>query len=332
MNLKRVVTPETRHLLQRINRQSLHHQVRRRAHCILLHSQDFSVGQLMDIFSVGEKTIYNWFNEWENRGMAGLYNRPGRGRKAIFDDEQKEQIKQWAQRYPRQLKQVVQKVKEVWKITVSTQTIKRVLKSLKMSWHRFRRGVAGQPDPQEYAQKQFTLEVLKDLDESGEIDLRYMDESGFSLIPTVPYGWQEIGETEAIPSARSPRLNVLGFMKRQGVLESYTSIQSINSDVVIACIDAFFPTVDKPTVIVMDQASIHTSNAIQDKLDEWKARNIHIFELPTYSPELNLIEILWRFMKYEWLEVDAYKSWKSLREHVEKMLREFGKEFVINFG
>ena len=121
-------------------------------------------------------------------------------------------------------------------------------------------------------------------------------------------------------------------MKRQGVLESYTSIQSINSDVVIACIDAFFPTVDKPTVIVMDQASIHTSNAIQDKLDEWKARNIHIFELPTYSPELNLIEILWRFMKYEWLEVDAYKSWKSLREHVEKMLREFGKEFVINFG
>ena len=206
MNLKRVVTPETRHLLQRINRQSLHHQVRRRAHCILLHSQDFSVGQLMDIFSVGEKTIYNWFNEWENRGMAGLYNRPGRGRKAIFDDEQKEQIKQWAQRYPRQLKQVVQKVKEVWKITVSTQTIKRVLKSLKMSWHRFRRGVAGQPDPQEYAQKQFTLEVLKDLDESGEIDLRYMDESGFSLIPTVPYGWQEIGETEAIPSARSPRL------------------------------------------------------------------------------------------------------------------------------
>jgi len=34
------------------------------------------------------------------------------------------------------------------------------------------------------------------------------------------------------------------------------SVQSINSDVVIACIDAFFPVVDKPTVIVVDRASM----------------------------------------------------------------------------
>ena len=82
----------------------------------------------------------------------------------------------------------------------------------------------------------------------------------------------------------------------------------------------------------MDQASIHMSAAIQDKRDEWKARNIYIFVLLTYAPELkNLIEILWRFMKYEWLEVEAYKSWESLRAHVETMLREFEEEFVINF-
>jgi hypothetical protein len=28
--------------------------------------------------------------------------------------------------------------------------------------------------------------------------------------------------------------------------------------------------------------------------------------LPPYSPELNLIEILWRFMKYYWLPFSAY--------------------------
>jgi hypothetical protein len=36
----------------------------------------------------------------------------------------------------------------------------------------------------------------------------------------------------------------------------------MTSEVVIACIDAFFATVDKRTVIVVDQASIHTSDAI----------------------------------------------------------------------
>lgn len=66
---------------------------------------------------------------------------------------------------------------------------------------------------------------------------------------------------------------------------------------VVACIDAFFPTVNKPTVIVVDQSSIHTSDIILNKLEEWRERNLTIFQLPPYSPHLNLIEILWRFIK-----------------------------------
>jgi hypothetical protein len=95
------------------------------------------------------------------------------------------------------------------------------------------------------------------LDEKGEIDLYYLDESGFCLIPSVPYAWQDIGEQLNISSRRSRRLNVLGIMNKRNELKSYVSYQSINSDVVIACIDAFFTTGDKPTVIVTDQASIH---------------------------------------------------------------------------
>ncbi len=52
----------------------------------------------------------------------------------------------------------------------------------------------------------------------------------------------------------------------------------------------------------MDQASIHTSHAIL-VLAEWQEKQLEIFWLPTYSPHLNLIEILWRFMKYEWMKL-----------------------------
>jgi transposase len=101
--------------------------------------------------------------------------------------------------------------------------------------------------------------------------------------------------------------------------------------VVIACIDAFFPTVHKPTVIVTDQASLHTSDAIVDKQEEWKQRNITLFELPSYSPELNLIEILWRFITYEWIDISAYKNWATFVASVEKILKEVGENYVINF-
>ena len=94
---------------------------------------------------------------------------------------------------------------------------------------------------------------------------------------------------------------------------------------------SFFRAVSKRTVIVMDQASIHTSDAMQDKLEEWQQRQIEIFRLPSYSPQLNLIEILWRFIKYEWIEISAYRSWQTLVEYVEKVLKEFGENYVIDF-
>jgi transposase len=74
--------PEAQGLLQRLYRQSRHHQVRQRA---LLSIQDYSIAQLMDIFGVSRKTLYNWFNHWESQGIVGLYNRPGRGRKSTFN-------------------------------------------------------------------------------------------------------------------------------------------------------------------------------------------------------------------------------------------------------
>ena len=331
MILIRKINPLSAKLLKRIYRQSRYHYVRQRAHCLILASQPTKVEKLSEIFQVSSNPIYNWLNRWESWGMVGLYNKPGRGCKPTFNYSQKEQIKEWTKEEPRQLKQVVQKVQEAWGIKTSKKTIQRILKMLSYSWHRMRRGVGVKPPSQEYQDKKAQLEELKRLDDDGEIHLYYLDETGFCLIPCVPYGWQNIGEYLTIPTRRSRRINVLGIMNRHNHLETYISAQSINSDVVIACIDAFFAAVDKPTVIVTDQASIHTSGAIFDKLEEWKQRNITIFELPSYSPELNLIEILWRFIKYEWIKIDAYKSWETYVSSVEKILKEFGENFVINF-
>ncbi|XHX77169.1 MAG: IS630 family transposase [Stenomitos frigidus ULC029] len=327
----REINPLSLKLLERIYRQSQHHQVRQRAHFLILAVQGVKVEMAMNLFKVSYKTIYNWLNRWESEGMVGLYNKPGRGRKRTFNEAQEKSIRAWAKQEPRQLKQVQQKIKETWGIDTSTETIKRILKTFSMSWHRLRRAVGGEPEPTQYEEKKAQLEALKRLENEGKIDLYFLDQTGFCLIPSVPYGWQDQGEYLTIKSRRSPRLNVLGLMNRKNHLEAYVSTQSINSDVVIACIDTFFPVVNKPTVIVADQASIHTSHAMLDKVDEWQARGITIFILPSYSPQLNLIEILWRFIKYEWLEIEAYSNWQTFVDSVEKILREFGENYVINF-
>jgi len=286
----------------------------------------------MEIFKVGRQTIYNWFSAWEETRLVGLYNRPGRGRKPLFTPEQKAQIKEWVKTNPKNLNWVINQIKETWNITTSKDTIKRILKSLSMTWHRVRRTVFGEPDPDEYKEKKQQLENLEKQAKAGKIDLRYFDESGFSLTSYIPYAWQDKVDPAEIKTQRSQRFNVLEFMNKNQELESYIFKCNITSEIVIVCIDKFCETRTKPTTIVMDQASIHTSKNIEKKVAEWKAKGVDIFWLPTYSPQLNLIEILWRFMRYEWIELDAYKSLEQLVSYVEEVLKGFGEKYIINFA
>src|SRR5882762_4240769 len=115
-------------------------------------------------------------------------------------------------------------------------------------------------------------------------------------------------------------------------LQAYSRVGSVDSDVVVRCINDFCKDIDKKTVVVMDNSPIHTSETFQKNIPVWKDRGLDIFYLPKYSPELNCIEILWRFIKYEWIEFDAYKSWTHLVNYVENVLQNFGEKYKIIFG
>lgn len=54
---------------------------------------------------------------------------------------------------------------------------------------------------------------------------------------------------------------------------------------------------DKPLVIVLDNYSVHKSARFQEERQRWRAANVDLFFLPSYSPELSGIEPLWRDVK-----------------------------------
>jgi transposase len=160
-----------------------------------------------------------------------------------------------------------------------------------------------------------------------------LDESGFCLTPYVPYAWQEKGHPIALETSHSKRLNVLGLLNRYNDLHAYSFEGNIDSEVVIACIDEFCKKeIKRETFIIIDNAPVHTSEAFTEKIEEWETKNLKIFRLPSYSPELNLIEILWRFIKYEWIELQAYKSWNNFVAYIENVIKNFGIEYKINFA
>jgi len=171
------------------------------------------------------------------------------------------------------------------------------------------------------------------LEHNGYIDLYFGDESGISLTPSIPYGWQKRGRknTQSIPTQRSAVINVFGLLSRDNRFESYITKGSNTSATIIAYIDDFATKITKKTIIVLDNAPIHKSNDFIEKMAEWEEMDLFIFFLPPYSPHFNLIETLWRKIKYEWLKASAYISIEALQEALCNILVNIGTEYTINF-
>lgn len=160
----------------------------------------------------------------------------------------------------------------------------------------------------------------------------FTDESGFNLTPTIPYGWQTIGEQRTIRSSKGRVANVYGLLSRMGKLMVYSTDENINSQFIIECIDEVAQTIKRPTVLVLDNAPWHKAHKLLNKQKQWMEKELYLFFLPTYSPHLNLIETLWRKMKYRWLKPEDYLSAKKMKQAIVNIIQLYDQQFCINFS
>lgn len=199
-------------------------------------------------------------------------------------------------------------------------------------WKRIRKSVKSKRDEEKFRRSQQELREWEEMEERGEIDMYYYDEAGFSLNPGVSYAWQEKGATIEVPTGRSVQINITGFLSKKKGLESFAFTGTITSDIVVECFNIFIKTLTKKTLIVIDNATIHTSEEFDNYIEEWEAEGLYLYYLPEYSPELNAIEILWRCIKYYWLPFSAYLSFSHLQSALEYILANYGSVYKILFA
>lgn len=120
-------------------------------------------------------------------------------------------------------------------------------------------------------------------------------------------------------------------MSPEQKLVTYLTEKSIDSQFIIQSLDDFAEKITKLTVVILDNAPWHISQYIQAKIDQWEQKGLFILYLPTYSPHLNKIETLWRFIKYQWLKIKDYSNLDTLKQAIRNILRKFGTEYSIEF-
>lgn len=328
------LTSEQRQQLTEIMKSSAPQRKRMRAHAILLSERRYSINQIADIYQTDRDRVSQWLDWWEQYQFEGLDDDPRGGRPPTLTPEEKKEAVEIVRQEPRSIKQGLKSIAdEIGKI-ISGDTLKQILRAADYIWKRMRRSSHSFRDEEGFRAAQVELAGLRadSLMPGSDFDLWYFDEAGFTLQPSIPYAWQAVGERRELASTHGSRQNVLGFFNLHHQFHAFAFEGSIDSHVVTGCFDLFSQRLERPALVLVDNAPMHTSDEFEEEIERWQQEDLYVKFLPAYCPELNLIEILWRKIKYEWLPLDAYQSFKTMTEALFEVIGSIGSKYRITFA
>ena len=193
--------------------------------------------------------------------------------------------------------------------------------------------IPAKADPQE--QSKFLEEELQprlDEAERGEREVWFADASHFLFGAVLGYLWCRFRLFVKSPGGRK-RLNVLGAVNAQTrqvcYLSNDTTVNQTTVVQLIAKIRGFSGSITgqldklkqfhlgKPVTLVLDNAKYQKTEAVRLAA---KLFNVELLYLPAYSPNLNLIERLWKWVKKEALACNHLDSFADFQAAIELRL------------
>jgi transposase len=162
------------------------------------------------------------------------------------------------------------------------------------------------------------------------------DEASFPQWGTLNYTWAPIGEQPVVETSGTRR-----SYKVFGLIDYFTGRfyakgheGKLNADSYIDFLAEVLSKTKKHIILIQDNAPYHTSMQMIEFFDEHKDR-ITVYHLPTFSPDYNPIEKLWKKVKQAGTHLHYFPTFESLILKVEDMLEMFSnvkKEVLSLFG
>lgn len=178
-------------------------------------------------------------------------------------------------------------------------------------------------------------EILKLAKERGA-QILFGDEASFPQWGTLSYTWAKRGQQPVVKtSGKRKGYKVFGMIDYfSGQFFSMTTTERLNS----ASYEEFLSQVLAKTtahlILIQDGAKYHTSAALKAFFEKHKER-LTVYQLPSYSPDYNPIEKLWKKIKTQETHLHHFPTFESLVKKVDEALVRFEntqKEVLALFG
>ena len=307
-------------------------RARRKCWVVYLRGNGYACQEVAGVVRVDADTVTEYVRKYRDGGLPGLlagdYRQPG-GRL----DGHAEQLKDvFEKRPPHTVSHAIEMIEQETGLRLQPSACRGFLHKLGLKPRRcgLEPGKALEDAEQQKAQQEFhdqKLQPMLDEAKQGRRVVLFVDAAHFVMGAFLGMLWCFARQLLPSSSGRK-RYNVLGAydpIRHEAV--TLTNDTVVNQETFCALLDkiaAAYAATGIPITLVLDNARYQKCQSVFDKA---QALGIGLLYLPAYSPNLNLIERLWRFVKKQVLYSTHYSTFAAFKESIDGCLRDLGTRF-----
>jgi len=357
MPAKNHLTPKQKEKLQKALKTEENGEIRERILILLLLNSGKTQLEIADFLGCSKNTVCYWCVHGDPDNFESFKDKRMKGNHAKATEEYIELLLQLVTKEPQELgyefgrwstQRLATHLEEITGIKLSGSQVGRILIKKKYVYLWAKYSLESKRDEKKRkAFKKKLEEYLKIEKENPErLQVWFWDESGFSLRVLRRKNWCHKGTRKKVRGERRKgRVNVMGALRYSDKKRFVDFLDKSHSKNFYKVLKIFYQElvnewiekgnkreefVDKgpKIVIILDNASFHKKAEYIQKI-EAEMPNIHLEYLPKYSPDYNLIELVWHSAK-EYLANRFFKSIEELEYLLHQLLNEGG--LIIKWG
>jgi transposase len=286
---------------------------------------------IRSVWNVSPQTIYNWLNDFLANGWNSLAYHKAPGRPARLTKSQKQALSQWIEAGPEACGYqtgcwtsvlIQDLIQQKFQVLYTRFYVCELLRNLGFSFQkaRFISDHLDEEARRRWMKKEFP-KIVKQARQLGA-PVYFGDEASFALWGSLSYTWARKGQ--------QPHVKTTGLRKGYKV---FGAIEFFSGQLIYQGTEARFQSdsyqnfllhllsqVSGKLILIQDGARYHTSKATRKFFEQHHERLI-VYQLPSYSPDYNPIEYLWKKVKTNATHNRYFAEFVKLIQSVEDALK-----------
>jgi transposase len=287
----------------RKGRRSSHQE---RIDAIRLLEQGYTKAEVARILDVTESSVYGWQKTYREGGLAALSTKIASGRKRLLSDKQMLELSRCLRMNPRQLeldfglwtrKLVRELIRRKFGIDYSEQNVGRILKMLGFSPQRPVYQALERDGEKRRIWMQETFPAIRERAEKERAKIFFADEAGCRTDHHAGTTWAPVGQTPVVEgTGKRESIGMASAISMRGAMHWMIYEGMMDSALFTEFMDLLIHDIRGKIFLIVDNAPYHKSKETRDWVKE-RGNRIELFFLPSYSPDLNPDEWVWKNVK-----------------------------------